>query len=59
MPTGTVATTMSSASRWVEVSTRRVRSTVKNAPITSTQVRAKNTSSATAVATCSATMNAR
>lgn len=47
------------ARRSAEVLTRRFLIDVINPPITATQSRQKNTSSATAVATCTATRNAR
>ena len=58
-PTGIVAMTISQASRSVDVSTLRVRGVQPKALTIAIQSLRKNTSSAIAVATWSATMNAR
>jgi len=58
-PTGIVATTISQASRSSAVTTLRVFSVRKNAPMIRTQSVRKNHNSANAVATCRATMKAR
>ena len=59
MPHGMVATTISQASRSVDVSTRRVRSVTKKPRTMRTQSFQKNTSRARALATCRPTMKAR
>ncbi len=59
IPAGMVATTSSQARRSSVVSTRRVRSDRKNPAMMRTQSARKYQSSASAVATCSPTRNAR
>ncbi len=59
MPAGIVAMMMSQAIRSWTVSTLRWRIELKKPPMIRTQSRQKNSSNASAVATCSPTINAR